>query len=254
MEAVYLIRATAFAVAFAVLVCGKLSAQEPAWEEIGPFSVGGRVSALAVDAEDPGLILAGTLAGGIWRSTDGGRNWVPVSLWLSSTPISAVAVDPADPKTIYAGTGSLSDTGLGNAALGVIKSTDGGVSWTAPELAGPLAFVSTVLLWPGDSNRVLLGTDLGVRVSTDSGQRYRDVLVGTTVSTLVKDPLASGTVVASTHSGLFRSDDQGETWTFVGPWPLAGSDTFGAGTSALALSGRSPACSGPSSRSSRASV
>ncbi len=240
MEAVYLIRATAFAVAFAVLVCGKLSAQEPAWEEIGPFSVGGRVSALAVDAEDPGLILAGTLAGGIWRSTDGGRNWVPVSLWLSSTPISAVAVDPADPKTIYAGTGSLSDTGLGNAALGVIKSTDGGVSWTAPELAGPLAFVSTVLLWPGDSNRVLLGTDLGVRVSTDSGQRYRDVLVGTTVSTLVKDPLASGTVVASTHSGLFRSDDQGETWTFVGPWPLAGSDTFGAGTSALALSGRSP--------------
>ena len=77
IEAVYLIRATALAVAFAVAVCAKLSAQVPAWEEIGPFSVGGRVSALAVDAQDPRLILAATPAGGIWRSTDGGRTWTP---------------------------------------------------------------------------------------------------------------------------------------------------------------------------------
>ncbi|HEY3350246.1 MAG TPA: hypothetical protein VGM13_10770 [Thermoanaerobaculia bacterium] len=231
-------RANAFALAFCVAVCGPLSAQEPAWEEIGPFSVGGRVSALAVDARDPKLILAGTLAGGIWRSANGGQTWAPVALWLSSTPISALAIDPTDSKTIVAGTGSLSDAGLGNAAIGVIKSTDGGVSWVAPELAGPLAYVSAAFHWPGDSNRVLLGTDLGVRLSTDGGVRYRDVLVGTSVSALVVDPTTPDTVLASTHSGLYRSGDRGESWSRAGSWPLARADSFGAGTSALALSGR----------------
>lgn len=49
------------------------------WEELGPGNIGGRTRALLIDPSNPSIIYAGGVAGGIWKTTDGGQNWIPKS-------------------------------------------------------------------------------------------------------------------------------------------------------------------------------
>src|SRR6266705_2670433 len=80
------------------------------------------IPALAIDPLTPTTLYAGTYGGGgLFKSTDGGANWVAVG---SLTYISDLAIDPLTPTTLYAGIDS----------WGVYKSTDGGASWNATGL------------------------------------------------------------------------------------------------------------------------
>ena len=216
------------------------SAQPPVWEEIGPYGVGGRVSALALDPGNSSRAIAGTPAGGLWRTTDGGATWTGMTLWLASVPISAVAIDPGNPNRVFVGTGTLSDAGAVSGGAGVIVTTDGGVSWQMQNIGVTGAFVSSIVLWPGEPNRVLIATDLGIRMSTDGGATYVPALDGQAVSTIVPDPLQAGVAFATGRTGLFRSDDKGASWALVNAWPLLPTDNYGAGTTALAVSATTP--------------
>lgn len=107
------------------------------WINRGPFNVGGRTRALAIDIKDENIILAGGVSGGMWRSTDGGTAWTKVTSPDQLHSITGIAQDPRDGHTniwyYITGeyTGNSADaTGAYYQGDGIFKSTDNGQSWT----------------------------------------------------------------------------------------------------------------------------
>jgi cysteine-rich repeat protein len=217
------------------VACSVASGALVEWEELGPRSVGGRVSALAVDPSDPRHLMVGAPAGGVWGSEDGGATWSELAPWLTAIPLSALAIDPSDGKTAVAGTGAIDDSGSVTGGVGVIRTTDGGKTWTLAALSSnsPL-YVSAVLIWPGEPERVLAATDTGVMVSTDSGATFADGMQGDGISVLVRDPFDAEAVYAAGRASLFRSPDRGQSWKLLSSWPIPSAAQ--GGTVALAAS------------------
>src|SRR5262249_15842363 len=153
----------------------------------------------------------------------------------ASIPISAAAIAPNDSATFLLGTGLMSDSGSVQPAIGTMKSSDDGADWTQEPSGGDAGFVSTVTYWPGDPQRVLVATDRGIRLWVDGAQTFTSVLVGEAVYSIVPSAAQAGVAFASSRTGLFRSNDSGATWANVSSWPLLPTDTFGAGTTALAV-------------------
>ena len=105
----------------------------------GPNNQGGRTRGLAYDIRYNGtsnrVIMAGGISGGIFRTADGGATWTRVTPANEVHNVSAIAQNPQSPDTWYAGGGeyigsSTDDLGAGYLSHGLLKSTNGGVSWT----------------------------------------------------------------------------------------------------------------------------
>jgi hypothetical protein len=91
------------------------------WRQIGPFRAG-RVSAVAGIPGNPAVFYIGTPGGGVWKTTDGGMIWKPISDDVQTASIGAIAVAPSNPQIIYFGTGDVSEVGGSvNAGDGVYK-------------------------------------------------------------------------------------------------------------------------------------
>ncbi len=160
------------------------------WTSLGPGNIGGRIRSLLVDPSQPDVMLVGGVAGGVWRSTNGGASWAPVDDFMANLAVTSLATSTGAPGVIYAGTGE-SFNGDGIAGAGIFKSLDRGLTWTQ--------LPATV-------------TKLG------AGQRPVDYQF---VNRLAVSPNGA-TVVAATITGLFRSIDGGASWTrstFVGVPP-----------------------------------
>src|SRR5690606_26204824 len=107
------------------------------WEQRGPWNVGGRTRAIAFDVLDENTWLAGSVTGGIWRSTDAGLTWNKVTNDLDPHSITSIVQDtrPGHENTWYAGTGEKYGVNSQTSfeALysgdGIIKSTDNGLTW-----------------------------------------------------------------------------------------------------------------------------
>src|SRR5204862_3031918 len=133
------------------------------WVALGPFNVGGRVRAIAPHPSIPNRILLGSVAGGIFRSTDGGANWTPVNDYLPSVAISSIVHDPANPGIVYAGTGEGYFNIDAMRGIGILKSTDSGDTWTAmpgtdPMVSPPFNYVNRIAIDPSDSRVMLAAT------------------------------------------------------------------------------------------------
>src|SRR5262249_45830920 len=122
----------------------------------------GRIASIAVDPADPNHWLAGYGNGGVWETRDGGGNWLPRSDDWPTLATGAIAFAPSDPKTIYLGTGEPDAGGIGHSGIGVMKSTDGGMSWT---LLASSSFargaVKRIRVHPTDASVVLAATTRG---------------------------------------------------------------------------------------------
>jgi len=207
------------------------------WRPIGPHR-GGRVSAVAGIPGDPATYYMGTPGGGIWKTTDSGEVWTPIFDQEHVASIGALAIAPSNPAIIYAGTGEQT---TGN---GVYKSTDAGATWTNIGLQAT-GFISSVIVDPRDPNIVIVGVighpilgisasgpNRGVFKTTDGGKTwiktlYRDEVAG--VSDLCVDPGNPRLLYAAvwhprdfrtdrepptaTDAWLYKSSDQGSTWT-----------------------------------------
>ncbi|MGH9521725.1 MAG: WD40/YVTN/BNR-like repeat-containing protein, partial [Terriglobales bacterium] len=100
------------------------------WRLIGPFRAGRTVAVTGVPGQ-PETFYFGGVAGGVWRTTNAGRTWTPISDAVHVGSVGAIAVAPSDPNVIYVGSGEAdmrSDISEGN---GMYKSADGGKSWSA---------------------------------------------------------------------------------------------------------------------------
>ena len=156
---------------------------------------------LAVHPTNPDIVYAGTGAPGLFKTENGGLNWVPINNGISSLYVWSIAIDPSSPDTVYLGTGGAA----------VFKSTDGGASWRVSS-AGliPNAEIRAILLDP--TNPSILWTaaqGTGVYRSTDAGATWVQMNAG--LSTRDSRAMAisddGGTVYVGTQGeGVFRLD------------------------------------------------
>jgi photosystem II stability/assembly factor-like uncharacterized protein len=210
------------------------------WRLIGPFR-GGRVIAVAGFSGNPTTFYFGSVGGGVWRTADAGVVWQPIFDGQPVASIGALAVAPSDPKVIYAGTGEAdirSDLSSGD---GVYKSTDGGQSWTNIGLRDTRQ-ISRIVVDPQDANIVFVGAlghaygpnnERGVYKSTDGGANWTKVLdqgpdigvsdlaIAAGDSNLLfattwrshRPPWSTYAPIDGPGSGLFRSQNNGQSWS-----------------------------------------
>lgn len=189
------------------LACAPLLAQERAiptpksvdWVELGPAPITtgpftGRVAAIACSATEPGRYYVGGADGGVWRSDDGGTSWIAVGDALPTTAIGALAVDPNDDDVVYAGMGEANFAYHSRYGMGFARSRDAGRTWA---VSGEAMFAgrcfSRIRVHPQDTSILFAST-------THAG--------GFPAKQAARDhPLRGGPL------GVFRSDDQGSTWT-----------------------------------------
>src|SRR5215469_11526271 len=99
------------------------------WRCIGPYR-GGRALAVAGIPGDASTFYFGAVAGGVWKTTDGGGTWRSLTDGTSISSVGAIAVAPSNHDIIYVGTGEAAPRGNITYGDGVYKSTDGGKSWS----------------------------------------------------------------------------------------------------------------------------
>ncbi len=213
----------------------------------GPIAQSGLIFAAAVDPRNSSVMYLGAAGGGVWKTTDGGQTWLPLTDDQPSLEIGALALDPTNPDIVYAGT-SVSNAVLGNTGAGILKSSDGGSTWT--QLPGPLptgpgleAVVKSLAVSPSDGNLVLAidASTAGAAVyrSADGGNTWKQVIPPNTagVGQLLFDP-SNGNIAYALLGGVYKSTDGGNTWASANG---TGSNTLPTGSlNALAIAASSP--------------
>jgi photosystem II stability/assembly factor-like uncharacterized protein len=208
------------------------------WRQVGPFR-GGRVLAVTGVPGEPSVFYFGGAAGGVWKTTDAGANWVPLFDKQPIASIGAIAVADSDHNVIYVGSGEACIRGNISYGNGVYKSVDGGRTWKNVGLKDT-RHIGSVIIDPKNPNIVLVAAlghaygpneERGVFRTTDGGASWQKVLYKdnkTGAIDVVFDPHNSSTVFASLWevyrtpwslssggfgSGLYKSTDGGGTWT-----------------------------------------
>src|SRR4051794_13023502 len=124
------------------------------WRLLGPFR-GGRVNGVTGVRQEPDTFYFGSVGGGVWKTTNSGRTWMPVFDSQPFASIGAVAVAPSNPRVVYVGTGEAdmrSQISYGN---GMYRSADAGATWTHLGLEGTRQ-ISRVLVDPRDADTVFV--------------------------------------------------------------------------------------------------
>jgi photosystem II stability/assembly factor-like uncharacterized protein len=154
-----------------------------AWTSLGPGNIGGRVRAILINPQDPNVIYAAGVAGGVWKSTDAGQSWTPLADLIANLAVCSMAFDPKNPNVIYAGTGEGFSNGDAVRGAGIFRTTDAGQTWV--RLASTanntnFFFVNDLVVSANDSNRIYAATSTGVWRSTDGGETWSRVVTVTT--------------------------------------------------------------------------
>ncbi len=214
--------------------------QSMRWRFVGPMR-GGRTVALDGVANQPNLFYIAAVNGGIWKSDNAGRTWVPIFDGAPTGSIGALAVAPSNPQIVYAGSGEglqRPDLAVGD---GIYKSTDAGATWTHLGLRDGQQ-IASMTVDPTDANRLFVAVlghpygpnpERGIYRSLDGGASFQRVLYkndDTGGFDVVLDPRDPKTVYATlwaarqapweigasfeiAGSGLFKSTDGGTTWS-----------------------------------------
>ncbi|MEN0003881.1 MAG: T9SS type A sorting domain-containing protein [Bacteroidota bacterium] len=195
----------------------------------------GRVNVVVADPADSDILYAGTPAGGLWRTTNGGgwnpadpsaSYWEPLTDGLPAIGVSGVAIDPTSPennRVIYILTGD--GDGRHVPSLGVLKSFDGGDTWFQTGLtwsATELAYGYKLVMHPTDPNTLYAATSRGLWRTTDGGLNWTNEQNGlfTDIEFKPNDP---ETIYAAEWTRFFRSTDGGENWAaLTNPAPNCG--------------------------------
>jgi photosystem II stability/assembly factor-like uncharacterized protein len=215
------------------------------WRNIGPFH-GGRIASVTGVVGQPGTYYVGTPQGGIWKTTSAGVSWSPIFDQATEVDgIGAIQVAPSDPNILYAGSG---DSVGGSDGDGMYKSTDAGQTWTHIGLEDTTR-INKMVIDPKDPGLVVVSTTGDA--THHGGGIYRTIDGGHTWQNVLKPEGVNGTrdveyafdmpnVMFATTQGtgggfggargrgastpvepatLFKSTDEGKTWTQIATLP-----------------------------------
>jgi hypothetical protein len=202
----------------------------PQWRSLGPWTipngqtygssrvnVSGRISTIAIDPSNPAHVLVGAANGGVWESRDRGASWVSRTDYAATLSVGALAFDSSNSSTVYCGTGEADWWGYTGLGAGILRSTDGGTTWstlcTTPFVGR--GFYSLVVD-PADGRHLLAATTGGLYVSTDGGVNWTQRRAQITWSVSIAPAGgASAEILAACRDGLQRSTDGGTNWNAV---------------------------------------
>ena len=239
------------------------------WTSIGPtplsnttpadpnFNVSGRITAVAAHPTDSNTIYIATAGGGVWKTTNGGTNWTPLTDTQSTLSMGAIAVARSNPQIIYAGTGEANNSLDSNCGRGILVSSDGGTTWTLR--TGPGNFFSVnrmatskIVVDPGNAlvayaamsgaatNGNFINGITGVYKTIDGGVNWSNVTAingkdslfpwsdaavdPNTTSTLYG---AVGYIFGTANNAGYKSVDTGGTWNVLNAANAPVGATFG---------------------------
>jgi photosystem II stability/assembly factor-like uncharacterized protein len=219
-----------------------------AWYPVGPDYIPGnltgymengigRINCISFHPTNVNTYYVGVAQGGLWKTTNNGVNWTPLTDQLPITRISDIALDPNDPdSTMYISVCDFEYVGVSlmlngrkrhtHYGIGVFKTTDAGATWQATGLSflltdGDASLIRKIYVNPANSNEVVACGTSGMYRSTDAGQSWTMVQAGLFWD-MVQDPTTTSTLYAATGwvmnanagaAGIFKSTNFGQTWT-----------------------------------------
>ena len=209
------------------------------WTFLGPFGIyatdgyymsapqsdAGRVSGVAFDPADPNTFYVAAASGGVWKSTNSGATWTPMTDDACSLDMGAIAVDPVNSAIVYGATGEYNQYSMG---CGMLRTTAAGASWQAfgengwlPSPSIAHLYIDPTTAGSATSTIVLAASLWGILRSTDSGMSWSLAVKGsaTTIAPNPQNPqvLFAGNVDYwnSSDRGVMRSADKGATWSML---------------------------------------
>ncbi|QNM85528.1 glycosyl hydrolase [Polaribacter pectinis] len=225
------------------------------WRNIGPFR-GGRSAAVTGVSGKANLFYMGATGGGVWKTTDAGNTWQNISDGFFGGSVGSVAVSKSDNNVIYVGMGEKTVRGNVSSGDGIWKSENAGKTWKHMGLKNS-RHVPRMRIHPKNPDIVFAGVmgdlykptqERGVYKSIDGGENWKKVLFSdenSGVIDLIIDPNNPRILYATTWdvrrtpyslssggkgSAIFKSTDEGETWTNIsenkglpkGTWGISG--------------------------------
>lgn len=209
---------------------------------LGPTTMGGRISDFAVYEAEPRIFYVATASGGLWKTTSGGITMTPVFYKESTVALGAAAVSQKNPDVVWIGTGEQNNRNSSSWGDGVYKTTDGGKSWTHMGLK-ETRHISRVIIHPKDENVIYVAAlgslwgpsqDRGIFKTTDGGKTWKKILTTendlTGVVDLQMDPKNPDVILASAYqrrrwayrwesggpgSAMYRTTNGGRSWTKI---------------------------------------
>ncbi len=189
------------------------------WKSLGPYTTNvkngqGRVNTFIIDPNNPSTYYVGAPAGGLWRSTDSGLNWAPLSDELPQIGVSGIAIDKNNSDIIYIATGD--DDARDTYSVGVLKSNDRGASWskTGLDFSDTFAVANEIYIHPENSDIIWVSTNKGLYKSLNSGGSWVKQLSNNIVDFKLK-PGDPDTVYAVSRSKFYKSTNGGNTFEVI---------------------------------------
>ncbi len=209
-----------------------------AWSSLGSVAnIGGRILTIAIDPNNANNLFIGSASGGIWKSTNAGNNWSYVPTNLPVLGVSSIVYHPTNSNILLAGTGEVYRTNNSNIGynvwkargtygVGIIRSTNGGVTWTQvlTKNSSDLFAIQELMYDPNNVNTVYACATDGLYKSTDGGATWsttpfyaknyvRDIAIHPTDANQIV--IAVGNLV-DTDKGIYRTTNGGSSWTKSG--------------------------------------
>jgi hypothetical protein len=202
-----------------------------AWDEVGPNNIGGRTRAFLIDKDNPDVCYAGSVSGGLWKTTTGGTSWEKTSTASGELfeNLAVSSICQASNGDIYFGTGEGPATTVGNnqdAHIGIVgqgiwKSTDKGATfsrlestWSTMESKEAFVLVYALTADPTNASKIYAATTKGLRVSADGGQSWSNPMPELTVTAYDVKVGSDGTVITSVGNIAYLSPN-GNPGTFT---------------------------------------
>ena len=228
------------------------SGDVPTWESIGPHNIGGRTLCLAFHPDDPNTVFAGSASGGLWRTTSNGEGemaWERIPLDHPVLGVSAIVIDRENPDRMWIGTGEMYSNGVvgpgtinrftrGTYGIGILRSLDGGQTWT-PSLDwsyGDMRGIQHLAQHPQNPEILYAATSQGLYRTIDGGDSWARILDVLMAVDLYIHPSHPDTILVSTgsfytpQSGIYRSTDGGSSFVQIMeelPFGFSGKAQFG---------------------------